>query len=90
MAILFNSVLPEGIVPANVLLLRHQDQRAARGRTPYELWRDDRPAFERYQSMQSFRNRSKFERAPTWAAFVGTLDGATMFAGLYAAVQRPA
>jgi hypothetical protein len=42
MAILFNSVLMQiGIDPANVILLRHQDQRAARGRTPYELWRDN-------------------------------------------------
>ncbi len=86
MAILFNSVLTQnGIDPANVILLRHQDQRAARGRTPYELWRDNPPAFERYQSLQSIPNRPKFSRAPIWASFVGTPDGATMFVGLYAA-----
>jgi len=85
MPILFNSVLEQfGYVPANVILLRHQDKRAERGRTPYELWRDDRPAFELYQSLQSFKNRSKFSRARNWASFVATLDGATMFAGLYA------
>jgi hypothetical protein len=86
MAILFNSVLTQiGIDAANVILLRHQDQRAARGRTPYELWRDSPPAFERYQSVQSIPNRPKFLRAPIWASFVGTPDGATMFVGLYAA-----
>jgi len=86
MAILFNSVLTQiGIDPANVILLRHQDQRAARGRTPYELWRDNPSAFENYQSVQSIPNRPKFVRAPIWASFVGTPDGATMFVGLYAA-----
>jgi hypothetical protein len=86
MAILFNSVLTQiGIDPANVILLRHQDQRAARGRTPYELWRDNPVAFEQYQSLQSIPNRPKFVRAPTWTAFVGTPDGATMFVGLYPA-----
>jgi len=83
---MFNTLLTQhGLVPANVILLRHQDQRAARGRTPYELWRDNRPAFERYQSRQSIRNKPKFERATVWASFVGTPDGATMFAGMYAA-----
>jgi hypothetical protein len=87
MAILFNSLLKqEDIDPASVILLRHQDQRAARGRTPYELWRDNRPAFERYQSLQSIPNRPKLSRAPIWAVFVGTPPyGATMFVGLYTA-----
>jgi hypothetical protein len=84
--LLFNSLLAQNdLVPANVILLRHQDKRAARGRTPYELWRDNRPAFERYQSLQSIENRQKLSRAPVWASFVGTPDGATMFAGMYAA-----
>jgi len=48
MPIMFNSLLTQNALdPANVVLLRHQDQRAARGRTPYELWRDDRPASHR-------------------------------------------
>ncbi len=86
MPILFNSLLAQiDLKPENVILLRHQDKRAARGRTPYELWRDDPPAFECYQSIQSFENRPKFARAPTWASFVATHDGTTMFAGLYAA-----
>jgi len=86
MPILFNSLLAQiELKPQNVILLRHQDKRAARGRTPYELWRDDRPAFECYQSIQSFENRPKLSRAPNWASFVATPDGATMFVGLYAA-----
>jgi hypothetical protein len=86
MPIMFNSLLTQNALdPANVILLRHQDQRAARGRTPYELWRDNRAAFERYQSTQRIANRRKFSSAPVWASFVGTPDGATMFAGMYAA-----
>lgn len=84
MPMMFNSLLDQNkLDPANVVLLRHQDQRAARGRTPYELWRDNRPAFESYQSTQSIGNRSKLERAPVWVSFVGTPDGATMFVGMY-------
>jgi len=86
MPIFFNSLLAQfELAPKDVILLRHQDTRAATGRTPYELWRDDRPAFESYQSVQSIRNRSKFTRAPFWVSFVATPDGATMFVGLFAA-----
>jgi len=85
MPVLFNSLLAQfGLPPETVILLRHQDKRSARGRTPYELWRDDRPAFEVYQSCQTFENRSKFSRASSWASFVANHDSATMFAGLYA------
>jgi hypothetical protein len=89
MPIMFNSVLTQnGFGPPNVILLRHQDQRAAPGRTPYELWRDNRLSFENYQSTQSIANRQKFSRAPVWASFVGTPGGATMFVGMYAAKYR--
>lgn len=86
MPLCFNSLLTQlGFSPANVILLRHQDNRAAPGRTPYELWRDDRPAFESYQSFQRIKDRAKFSRAPNWASFVGTADGGTMLVGIYAA-----
>ncbi|MGH6841595.1 MAG: GIY-YIG nuclease family protein [Methylocella sp.] len=49
------------------------------------MWRDNRPAFESYQSTQRIENRPKFARATVWASFVGTPDGATMFVGMYAA-----
>jgi hypothetical protein len=89
MPILFNSLLKQfGLAPTEVILLRHQDKRAALGRTPYELWRDDRPAFELYQSFQKLKAKSKFCRAHNWAAFVATPDGATMFVGLYAAKYK--
>jgi hypothetical protein len=60
MPLRFNTLLAQAdIAPATVRLLRHQNTRAAKGRTPYELWRDDRPAFETYQKGESFQNRSK-------------------------------
>lgn len=86
MPIFFNSLLEQfGLTPTDVILLRHQDKHAATGRTPYELWRDDRPAFELYQSFQRVDNRTKFTRAPRWASFVANPDGGTMFVGLYTA-----
>jgi len=86
MPIFFNSVLNQyGIAEEAVVLLRHQDGSAERGRTLYELWRDNRPAFEAYQSFQAIKNRAKLSNANFWASFVGTLDGATMFVGIYAA-----
>jgi hypothetical protein len=89
MPIKFNSLLEQyGVSPDTVILLRHQDQSANRGRTPYEMWRDDRPAFELYQRIQSINSRPKFTRAKFWASFVVTHDGGTMFVGLYAATYN--
>ncbi len=88
MSIMFNTVLREaGVPPEAVRLIRHKDARAKRGCTPYELWRDNRPLFENYQSTQSIQNRSRLD-APYWAVFVVNLDGETMFAGLYKARYR--
>jgi hypothetical protein len=89
MPIMFNSLLDQlEIRPAIVVLLRHQDRRALRGRTPYELWRDNRSGFELYQSLQRVENRPKFSRASYWASFVASSDGATIFVGLYAAKYK--
>lgn len=89
MPLRFNTFLTleeaDSIEPTDVVLLRHQDGRAARGRTPYELWRDDTPGWDWCQSRQSPRNRVKLARAPFWASFVVTPQGETMFAGLYLA-----
>lgn len=83
MQLRFNHLLTSsGIAPRDVRLLRHQDKRSEKGKTPYELWRDDRPQFELYQSVQSFDNESALN-AEYWAAFVGTPRGETLFAGLY-------
>lgn len=80
---MFNTILREAGLPlTDVRLLRHKDKRAARGRTPYELWRDNRPQFDLYQSTQRIPNRRKLT-APYWAVFIVNLDDETMFAGLY-------
>ena len=89
MPIMFNSLLTKaGLSLADVRLLRHQDTRARRGYSPYELWRDDRPAFDRYQSTQSIENRPKFANSRYWACFLGTPEGLTLFAGLYSIAYR--
>lgn len=67
--------------PADVRLLRHQTK-AQNGRTPYVLWRDQRPAFEEYQSCQTTGNRASLA-APLWASFVAPPNGGTLFIGLY-------
>jgi hypothetical protein len=83
MPVMFNTILmQEGVDPAGVRLLRHQDTRATTIHTPFELWRDNRPGFELYQSVQSVENRPKFN-SPLWASFVADPFGATLFVGLY-------
>jgi hypothetical protein len=72
-----------GVNSAEVCVLRHQDARADPGRTPYQLFLRDRPAFEQYQAVQTIENRSRL-RANYWAAFVGTPGRGTLFCGLYA------
>jgi hypothetical protein len=88
MPIMFNMLLREAEFPlCDVRLVRHQDTRADKGCTPYDLWRYDREAFERYQETQAIRNKAKLD-APYWAVFVGTPDGGTMFVGIYCAQFR--
>jgi hypothetical protein len=82
-ALMFNTILREAKLPLSaVRLLRHKDQRAVRGHSPYELWRDCRPQFELYQSVQSIANRKKLS-ARFWAVFIVDLNDATMFGGIY-------
>lgn len=88
MSIMFNSILRDaGFPSADVRFLRHKDQRAARGRTPYELWRDNRQQFDSYQSTQRVENRQKLI-AQHWASFVGTPDDGTLFVGVYSVRGR--
>lgn len=83
MTIGFNTLLKEaGLNLGDVRLLRHKDKRASKGRSPYELWRDNRQQFEFYQSTQRVENRSKL-RATYWASFVVSPSDETMFVGLY-------
>jgi len=89
MPMMFNTLLREvaGLKLPDVRLIRHKDKRAKRGRSPYELWRDNRPHFDLYQSTQSFSNRNKLT-ASYWAVFVVNLNDETMFAGLYRVKYR--
>lgn len=83
MPIMFNAILSEtGILLSDVRLIRHKDKRATRGRTPYELWRDNRPQFDLYQSIQGISNRKKLA-VPYWVVFIVNLNDETMFAGVY-------
>jgi hypothetical protein len=78
----FNMLLEEaGLDPADVRLLRHQADLPSQ-RSLFDWWHQDRPAFEAYQSLQLNSKRASFAR-PHWAAFLGTWDGRTMFAGIY-------
>jgi hypothetical protein len=82
--IYFNSLLEEaGLRLNDVRLLRHKDKRADRGRTPYDLWVENSPQFDLYQSTQGFHNRTKLN-VPFWAVFLGTPSDETLFVGLYA------
>ena len=61
MPIMFNTILQEaGFSLTDVRLVRHQDNRADKGRSPYELWRDDPTKFDLYQSHQKIAHRSAF------------------------------
>jgi hypothetical protein len=83
MPMMFNTLLEEaGLKLSEVRLVRHKDRRAKKGRTPYELWINNRPKFEAYQSLKSIQNRPKFNAA-FWAVFVVNFFDETVFAGLY-------
>ncbi|MCX6227034.1 MAG: hypothetical protein NTV01_20185 [Bacteroidia bacterium] len=85
MTIMFNTIMYEaGLMVADVRLLRHKENQSKKKRSQYELWRDNRPQFELYQSTQLIKNRHKFN-APFWAVFVVNTENETTFAGLYSA-----
>jgi hypothetical protein len=76
----FNDLLVlGGIDPAQVRLVRHQDNRLPPGRL-YEAWRNNRDAFEDYQSVQS---KNRFPVGDLLASFVVTEARKTVFVGLY-------
>jgi hypothetical protein len=88
MPIMFNTILLAADFDlADIRLLRHKDNRSEMGRTPYELWRDDRQRFEIYQATQGIGNRNKL-RTPYWASFVGTPNNETLFVGIYDVKNR--
>lgn len=76
----FNDLLTlEGLDSTDVRLVRHQDNRLGRGRL-YEAWRNDRAAFESYQSVQS---RDRFPVGGLLASFIVTEAQKTVFVGIY-------
>jgi hypothetical protein len=88
MPIMLNTILRDaGLQLRDIRFIRHKDKRAMKGRSPYELWRDNRSLFDSYQSTQSIANRQKLT-APYWAVFVVNLSDETMFAGIYTVKYR--
>ena len=88
MPIMLNTILQAANFNVeDVRLLRHQDNRAEKGRTPYELWRDNRQQFDVYQATQAIENDIKL-RASYWVSFVGTPYDETMFVGIYRVRNR--
>jgi hypothetical protein len=83
MPIMLNTILlAVGLPLTDIRLLRHKDNRSAKGHNPYELWRDSPQQFDQYQSIQGIVNRGKL-RVPYWISFVGTPGDETMFIGVY-------
>lgn len=84
MPIMLNTLLVEaGLALSDVRLIRHVDKEGQKGRTPYELWRDDYPAFITYQSVQSISRKASFGDANYWVSFAATDEAETLFLGLY-------
>jgi hypothetical protein len=85
MALNFNTLLlPVGINPSEVLLVRHALRKPEPGRSPYEIWRRNNGDYEQWQSTQEPNARSYFAR-PYWATFVSTPLRETLFTGIYRA-----
>jgi hypothetical protein len=88
MPLFFNTLLSQyGIDPKDVRLLRHKDNRSEKGRSPFELWRDERDLYEKYQSVQYVGHRKHLD-SKYWASFIGTPAKETMFTGLYQIEHR--
>lgn len=84
-ALLFDTMLESaGLQAKDVLLLRHKDTKAAKGHSPYELWRDKPRHFKEYQSLQSVKARNRFSR-PYWASFIVNAFDENVFAGIWKA-----
>ena len=77
----FNALLrDEGLDPAVVKLVRHQDERNRDRPTVYQVWRVAEDKFELYQRIQS---KPRFTGAKLLASFLATPLGETLFVGLY-------
>jgi len=84
MPIMFNIILrAAGFNLADVRLLRHKDTRAAKGRTPYELWRDNPSQFDFYQSTQNIKKRKVGSVQNTGHPSLARRMMKTLFVGIY-------
>ena len=82
----FNDLVRKGGLDLKaVRFMRHQDSSAKKGRTPYELWRDNRAEFDRFQSSHALPVHRTLKTSTHWASFVRTPQGGTMFIGFYCA-----
>ena len=66
-----------------VRLMRHKDNAARPRSMIFELWKGQRPEFERYQAQQDSATHRKVKDSRQWASFVVTPENETMFVGLY-------
>lgn len=78
-------LLKGGYDLTTVRFLRHQEATASRGRTLYELWRDDRLEFARYGALHRENAHRSLVKAQYWATFVGLPQYEALFTGLYRA-----
>jgi hypothetical protein len=69
-----------GIDLGRARLVRHQDTRAAPGRSPHDLWMAADGRFEMYQRIQ---RKDRFRSADWVIAFVATPLDETLFMGIY-------
>ncbi len=77
----FNHLLrTAGIDLARARLVRHQDNRAPAGKSPYDLWVADDGRLELYQRIQS---KDRFKGADWVISFVATPLNETLFIGSY-------
>jgi len=70
------SLMTKRSIPGGVRLVRHQDNRAASGCTPYNLWRAADGRLETYQRIQK---RKVFHIGNLLASFVATPTDDTLF-----------
>ena len=89
MPILFNTLLlANDFALKEVRLLRHKDRQSLKGRSPYELWRDDlgRPFAAIFTSEGSLRSALELMKRPIPAGSrIGTASGRELAARLLAA-----
>nr|WP_019363913.1 GIY-YIG nuclease family protein [Pseudomonas luteola] len=69
-----------GLDVKQVCLVRHQDSRAIKGLSPYDLWASKPDQFNLYQSIQ---RKPVFEKYVWIASFVVTPLGETLFVGMF-------